>query len=191
MNSMRIALFILLVSISLTGCVAVNQPYIWIDEHADISQAKTFSWIAKHPLGYHQVHTNVSKGLEDSLMHHTRQLLEARGMVFTPNHLDSDLNISFAVGAKTREIRPISNFPPAISGDDSEAFFLTYDLGYDYIQGQLCIEFHDPLTNAPYWHGTIDDLVLPDQNVFEEETVKKILSLILAEFPDKTDNQTE
>ena len=180
---MKIFLINTLLLVALTGCFAINQPYIWKDERVDVSKAQTFSWIAEHPLGYHQIHTNVSKNLEESLMRNTREILEANGMTYTDNHLDSDLNISFAIGAKTREIRPISNFPPAISGDDSEAFLTRYDLGYDYIEGQLCIEFHDPSTNQPYWHGTIDDIVLPDENVFEDETVQKILTLILAEYP--------
>ena len=167
----------------LAGCGSLHHPYIWQDESIKLESFTTFSWITDHPLGFHQIQTNTDYDLEDILKSQTISLLEEKGMRFVSGRTVADVNISFAVGAKTRSVVPIRQFPPAISGDETDTSLTHYpDLGYDYLEGQLCIEFHDPLTNQPLWHGTIDDVLLPDKDAFNRELVTQILTIILSKY---------
>ncbi len=173
----------------LSGCSTLEPAVVQYDSGADYQGLQSFTWITDRPLAFHQVDQNaiVDPVLESSLKKISGDLLAAKGFHFVNNLEDADLAVSFSVGARTRKLAPRDRFPDAISGDERDEW-----LGYwadsniesvDYLEGQICIEFHDVRTRKPIWHGTVRDILLDSGEVFDESVVQTVVVKILDKFP--------
>ncbi len=184
----RLAVFILPVLV-LTGCSTLEQADVQYDSGADYSGMQSFTWITDRPLAFHQVDPSaiVDPILESSLMKISAQLLQDKGFRFVNNLEEADLAVSFSVGARSRKLASRDRSPDAISGDERDEW-----LGYwadsniqnvDYLEGQICIEFHDVKSRKPIWHGTVRDILLDSDEVFDESVVQNLVVKILDKFP--------
>ena len=180
---------IVVMLIWLAGCQSVEQAQVQYDAGADYSNVHTFTWITDRPLGFHRIDpgTTVNPALEASLKKNTREYLEQKGFRFVDTLDDADLAISFSVGSQIWRPPPRNRYPNAISGDEGD-IWTGYWAGatvedVDYLEGQICVYVHDVGTGNTIWHGTVRDIRLESEDIFDEAVVEKILGKILAEFP--------
>ncbi len=173
----------------LAGCQSMERAQVQYDSGADYSEVSTFTWITSRPLAFHRIDpaADVNPMLESSLKRHTRDFLTRKGFRYVDNLDEADLAISFSVGARTWRPTIRNRYPVAVSEDERDAW-----VGYwldatiddlDYLEGQVCVDVHDTSTRQTIWHGTVRDIRLESEAVFDDATVKTIVGKIIDEFP--------
>jgi len=190
----RLICVITLISLSLlTACQSPQEAQIRFDNNADFGSIKTFAWVTDQPLAFHRLDkATIAPELEEKLKTYTRAVLINKGLTFIENPELADIAVSFSVGSRIIKVPTLDRYPPAISGEDLYESGLNDRLrAYNmidktYLEGQICVDFHSISRKQTLWHGTVPDIRLTSEELFDESLLELILDKILAEFPPKT-----
>ena len=183
MNMQKIMLMLALGCV-LAGCASTGRLFTDYDPQQNFSGYKNFTWKAEetqliasdrpiNPL----VKPRVKKAIEKGLI--------AKGYRYVDSADQADFTVAFTVGTRDK-LRNQSTtglfysnwrwgyqyFGPPVS-----------QLGYEYTEGTLAIDFYDVDRDAPVWHSTRSKRLTEYNLENSAEDIELAVDALLAEFP--------
>jgi len=183
MNLQKI-MWVLLIGCVLAGCASPGRIFTDYDPQQNFSGYKNFAWkteetqviASDHPVNP-LVKPRVKKAIE--------KIMTGRGYRLVDSVEQADFTVAFTVGTRDK-LRNQSTtglyysnwrwgyqyFGPPVN-----------QLGYEYTEGTLAIDFYDVKRDAPVWHSTRTKRLTEDNLENSAEDIEAAVGLLLAEFP--------
>lgn len=164
----------------------------------DVSNYKTFSWIAKTP--YIPSGTFLADSSRDRIINNLYNELVSKGYVFVSDPMAADFVVSYTVGSR-KEINATSYPTYYRSGwnwghsywSGGGYFVGTYSSGSrytgtntnirTYTEGTLAIDVFDVKMAHPAWHGVALKEITSSDRKNPQTIIQKAVTIILANFP--------
>ncbi len=185
----NLRLFLVLVLAAAAGGCSTIRSGSHVDETADFSDYRSWSWIADDPhVAADEI--PVSPLTHAKIREAISEQLRIKGYEFAAERESADFVVSYTVGR--RDKLRVSSWPVAYRGPwgwhvaGSRYYVREYE-EHVYTEGSLSVDVFDALSRQPVWHGWAEKSVTERDRQDPTEVIRDGVARLLEPFPRSTD----